>query len=139
MAAPTSVEDYLAALPETPRAALEKLRKTIKAAAPEATETISYQMPTFKEHGRFLVSYAAFKDHCSLFPASTKVLEAHGQELKPYFSGKGTLRFTADKPIPAALVKKIVKTRIDRTQHSGVVDADLRASRLGAGRQACAP
>ena len=87
MAAPTSVEDYLAALPEAPRAALEKLRMTIKAAAPEATETISYQMPTFKQHGRFLVSYAAFKDHCSLFPASTKVLEAHGEELKPYFTG----------------------------------------------------
>src|SRR2546421_5245263 len=91
VAAPTSVEDYLAALPEAPRAALEKLRKTIKAAAPEATETISYQMPTFKEHGRFLVSYAAFKDHCSLFPASKAVLEACGEELKPYFSGKGTL------------------------------------------------
>jgi uncharacterized protein YdhG (YjbR/CyaY superfamily) len=113
MAAPTSVEDYLAALPEASRATLEKLRATIKAVAPEATETISYQMPTFKDHGRFLVSYAAFKDHCSLFPASGKVLEAHGEELKPYFSGKGTLRFTADKPIPAALVKKIVKTRIE--------------------------
>ena len=65
MATPTSVEDYLAALPEEPRTALEKLRKTIKAAAPDATETISYQMPAFKDHGRFLVSYAAFKDHCS--------------------------------------------------------------------------
>ncbi|MBI3456785.1 MAG: DUF1801 domain-containing protein [Candidatus Rokubacteria bacterium] len=105
MAGPTSVENYLAALPEAPRATLEKLRKTIKAAAPEATETISYQMPAFKLHGRFLVSHAAFKDHCSLFPASTKVLEAHGEALKPYFSGKGTLRFTADKPIPAALVR----------------------------------
>jgi uncharacterized protein YdhG (YjbR/CyaY superfamily) len=113
MAGPTSVEDYLASLPEAPRAALEKLRDTIKAAAPQATETISYQMPTFKDHGRFLVSYAAFKDHCSLFPASRKVLEAHGEALKPYFSGKGTLRFTPDKPIPAALVKKIVKTRIE--------------------------
>jgi uncharacterized protein YdhG (YjbR/CyaY superfamily) len=116
MATPTSVEDYLAALPEAPRAILEKLRNAIKAAAPEATETtetISYQMPTFKQDGRFLVSYAAFKAHCSLFPASAKVLEAHGEELKPYFSGKGTLRFTADRPIPAALVKKIVKTRIE--------------------------
>src|SRR5688500_18019315 len=113
MPGPTSVDDYLAALPEAPRAALEKLRETIKAAAPEATETISYQMPTFKQDGRFLLSYAAFKDHCSLFPASAKVLEAHGEELKPYFSGKGTLRFTADRPIPAALVKKIVKTRIE--------------------------
>ena len=113
MAAPTSVEDYLAALPEAPRAALEKLRKTIKAAAPEATETISYQMPTFKLHGRFLVSFAAFKDHCSLFPASAKVLEAHGEELKPYFSGKGTIRFTVDEPLSAALVKAIVRTRIE--------------------------
>jgi uncharacterized protein YdhG (YjbR/CyaY superfamily) len=113
MAAPRSVEDYLAALPEESRIALERLRKTIKAAAPKATETISYQMPTFKDQGRFLVSYAAFKDHCSLFPASEAVMEALGEELKPYFSGKGTLRFTADKPIPAGLVRKIVKTRIE--------------------------
>jgi uncharacterized protein YdhG (YjbR/CyaY superfamily) len=113
MAGPTSVEDYLAALPEPPRSALEKLRKTIKAAAPEATETISYQMPTFKLDGRFLVSYAAFKEHCSLFPASGKVLEACGEELKPHFSGKGTIRFTADKPLSSALVRKIVETRIE--------------------------
>jgi uncharacterized protein YdhG (YjbR/CyaY superfamily) len=113
MAGPTSVEEYLAALPETPRAALEKLRQTIKAAAPEATETITYQMPTFKLDGRFLVSYAAFKEHCSLFPASAKVLEAGGEELKPHFSGKGTIRFTVDKPLPSALVRKIVKTRIE--------------------------
>jgi uncharacterized protein YdhG (YjbR/CyaY superfamily) len=113
MAAPSSVEEYLAALPEAPRAALEKLRKTIKASAPEATETISYQMPAFKLNGRFLVSYAAFKNHCSLFPASAKVLEEHGEELKPYFSGKGTIRFTTDKPLPSALVKKIVKARIE--------------------------
>ena len=97
MAAPTSVEDYLAAAPE----------------ATEATEAISYQMPAFKLHGRFLVSYAAFKDHCSLFPASAKVLEAYGEELKPYFSGKGTIRFTADKPLPTALVKRIVKVRLE--------------------------
>ena len=113
MAAPTSVEDYLAALPEESRAALERLRKTIRAAAPEATETISYQMPAFKDHGRFLVSYAAFKDHCSLFPASRAVMEALGEELTPYFSGKGTIRFQANKPLPVALVKKIVKTRLE--------------------------
>ena len=115
MTAPTGesgVEDYLAVLPEESRAALEKLRRTIRAAAPEATETISYQMPAFKHHGRLLVSYAAFKDHCSLFPASKAVMKAHGDVLKPYFTGKGTLRFHPDKPIPAALVKLIVKTRI---------------------------
>ncbi len=108
----SEVDDYLAALPEEQRAALQKVRETIRAAAPGATETISYQMPTFKHKGRFLVSYAAFKSHCSLFPASQAVMEAHGEALQPYFSGRGTFRFTTDKPIPAALVKKIVKTRI---------------------------
>ena len=119
MADPATVEDYLAALPEKSRAALENLRKTIKAAAPEATEAISYKMPAFKHHGRYVVWYAAFTDHCSLFPASTRVLEAHGEELKAYFSGKGTIRFSADKPIPAALVKKIVKTRLEENAALG--------------------
>lgn len=113
MAAPTSVEQYLAALPAAQRAALEQLRQTIRAAAPEATETISYRMPTFKDQGRMLVSYAAFTDHCSLFPASTMVVEALGDELKPYLSGKATVRFQAGKPIPAALVTKIVKARLE--------------------------
>lgn len=113
MAAPTSVEDYLAALPEESRAALERLRKTIKAAAPEATETISYQMPAFKVHDRLLMSYAAFTNHCSLFPMSNKVIEAHRDELEPYYSGKGTIRFQTDKPLPAALIKKLVKARIE--------------------------
>jgi uncharacterized protein YdhG (YjbR/CyaY superfamily) len=132
MAAPTSVEDYLAALPEETRAALEKLRKTIKAAAPEATETISYQIPAFKVHGRMLVWYSAFKDHCSLFPASKAVIEAHGEALKPYLSGKGTLRFGADRPIPAALVKKIVRTRIERTRPGWVAEATVIRLRAGA-------
>jgi uncharacterized protein YdhG (YjbR/CyaY superfamily) len=113
MATPTSVDEYLAGLPEEQRAALEKLRETIRAAAPQATETISYGMPAFQQDGRFLVSYAAFKDHCSLYPASSAVREALGDEIQPYFSGKGTLRFQADEPIPAALVKKIVKRRLE--------------------------
>jgi uncharacterized protein YdhG (YjbR/CyaY superfamily) len=112
MAGPTGVEDYLAALPEDQRAALGKLRKTIRAAAPEATETISYQMPTFKDHGRVLVYYAAFKDHCSLFPASGAVMDALGEELQPYVSGKGTLRFTVADPIPDRLVRRIVEVRL---------------------------
>jgi uncharacterized protein YdhG (YjbR/CyaY superfamily) len=113
LAEPTSVEDYLAALPDDRRAVLEKLRKTIKAAAPDATETISYQMPALRLDGRFLVSYAAFKDHFSLFPASSSLMETLGDELKPFLAGKGTLRFTAAEPIPAGLVKKIVKARIE--------------------------
>jgi len=112
MATPTSVDDYLSALPTATRAALQTLRRTIRAAAPGATETISYQMPAFKHEGRFLVSFAAFKDHCSFFPASNAVMRSLRKELGPYFSGKGTLRFTAEKPIPTALVKKIVKARL---------------------------
>ena len=113
MAGTSSVEEYIAAIPEGPRAALEELRRTIKAAAPEATEAISYQMPAFKDHGRFLVSYAAFKDHCSLFPASEAVREALGDELEPYLSGKGTIRFHADDPLPAALVRRIIEVRLE--------------------------
>jgi uncharacterized protein YdhG (YjbR/CyaY superfamily) len=116
MAAATSVDEYLAAVPEPVRAALQKLRRTIRAAAPDATETISYEMPTFKLRGRYLVSYAAFKDHCSLFPATGNALEAYGEELEPFFSGKGTLRFTADKPMPSALVRKIVKMAVAESE-----------------------
>lgn len=113
MAAPSSVDEYLAALPSESRAALEQLRRTIRAAAPEATETISYQMPAFRDHGRLLVSYAAFKDHCSLFPMSLKVIETYSEELEPYQAGKGTIRFRVDDPLPAALVEKIVKARME--------------------------
>lgn len=114
MAGASSVEDYLSQVPEEARAALEKLRKTIKAAAPDTTETISYQMPTFKYQGRALVGFAAFKNHCSLFPYSTKVMTTLQEELLPYdTSGNGaTIRFTTDKPLPASLVRKLVKTRI---------------------------
>ena len=115
MAAPTSVEDYLAALPAESRAALQELRKTITAAAPEATETIAYGMPALRDQGRFLVSYAAYQNHYSLFPASEAVIEALGGALKPYLSGIGTIRFPADKPIPAALVTRIVKVRVEET------------------------
>jgi uncharacterized protein YdhG (YjbR/CyaY superfamily) len=114
MAKVTSVDAYLAALPEGPRAALEALRKTIRAAAPEATETIAYDMPAFRNGNRFLVSYAAFKNHCSLF-AGQAVCEAFADELKPYLSGKATIRFPVDKPLPATLVTRIVKMRLEAT------------------------
>ena len=105
-----TVDDYLAALPEQARTTLEKLRKTIKAAAPEATEGISYQMPMYKQHG-MLLGFAAFKNHCSLFPGP-KAIETHKIELSAYVTSKGTIRFPTDKPLPVALVKKLVKTRI---------------------------
>ena len=105
-----TVDDYLAALPEEARATLEKIRKTIKAAAPKATEVISYQIPMYKHHG-MLVGFAAFKDHCSFFPG-TKALATYKDELKAYKTSKGTIRFPIGKPLPAALVKKLVKARV---------------------------
>jgi len=111
MAAP-SVDDYLAALPEDRRALMESLRRTIQAAAPEAIEVISYKMPAFKSHGQFLVSYDAYKNHYSLFPASEAVVEACGDDLKPYLRGRGTISFPVGMPIPAALVTKIVQVRV---------------------------
>ena len=116
MAGPSTVEEYLAALPDDRRVVLEELRATIRAAAPEATETIAYQMPAFRSHGdRFLVSYAAFKRHSSLFPASGAVVEALGEELTPWLSGKGTIRFPVDRPIPLELVTRIVTVRLAET------------------------
>jgi uncharacterized protein YdhG (YjbR/CyaY superfamily) len=108
---PKSIDDYLAALPEDARAALENLRKTIKAAAPKATEVISYQIPAFKHHG-LLVSFAAFKNHCSFYPMSPDVMRAHAADLKGYDISKGTIHFPADRPLPATLVRKLVKARI---------------------------
>ena len=112
MKTPSSVEEYLAGLPDDSRTALEGLRGTIKAAVPEATATISYQMPAFKYQGRMLVYYAAFKEHCSLFPATRAVVDALGDDLKPYLFGKGTIRFTPDKPLSSRLVERIVEARI---------------------------
>jgi uncharacterized protein YdhG (YjbR/CyaY superfamily) len=114
--AANEVDDYLAKLPEEARAALEKLRKTIRAAAPKATEGFSYGIPAFKLHGRPLVSYAALKNHCSFFPMSPAVIEAHRKELEPYGTSKGTIRFSVDKPLPAALVRKLVKARIAESE-----------------------
>ena len=118
MAAAKSVEDYLSQVPDEARVALEELRKKIKAAAPDTIETISYQMPTFKYKGRALVGIAAFKNHCSLFPYSTGVMATLKKDLEPYdTSGNGaTIRFTTDKPLPAALVKKLVKVRIQEIE-----------------------
>jgi uncharacterized protein YdhG (YjbR/CyaY superfamily) len=113
-ATPQTVDDYLAALPEEARATLEKIRKAIKAAAPKATEVISYQMPMYKQDG-MLVGFAAFKNHCSIFPGA-KPMETYKDELKAYKTSKGTIRFPIGKPLPAALVKKLVKTRIAENQ-----------------------
>lgn len=115
--AANDVEAYLAALPEAQRAALEKLRRTIKAAAPDADEVISYRMPMFKHHGP-LVGLAAFPNHCGVYVMSPAVMDAHNDELKTYDTSKGTIRFPASKPLPAALVRKLVKARIAENEAS---------------------
>jgi uncharacterized protein YdhG (YjbR/CyaY superfamily) len=113
MAEPTTVEEYLATLPEDRRTAMESLRQAVRAAAPEATEVISYKMPAMRSHGgQFLVSYDAYKNHYSLFPSTDGMIRELGDELAPYLAGKGTIRFPADRPIPVDLVTKIVKIRV---------------------------
>ena len=108
----SAVDAYLAAVPEPARSTLEKMRVLIRSAAPaEATEAIGYGMPTFRYKGA-LVAYAAFKNHCSLFPMNASLVEAFKEELKEYKTSKGTIQFTVDKPLPAALVKKLVKARV---------------------------
>jgi len=109
---PRAVDAYLAALPDAPRRALEDLRRTIRAAAPDADEAIAYDMPAFRVNGRFLVSYGAYKRHCSLFPASAAVMAACGDELRPFVTGRATIQFKAEAPLPAALVRTIVKARL---------------------------
>ncbi len=121
MAGPTTVDEYLADLPDDRRAPVALLRRTVASAAPEATETIAYQMPAFRSHGgQFLVSFAAFKRHYSLFPASDAVVEALGGEIAPYLAGKGTIQFPANRPIPTDLVTRIVQVRLaENAGHGG--------------------
>jgi len=110
------VESYLARCPETHRTTLEKLRATIGSVVPKGTtEAISYGMPAFKYKGA-LVGYAAFKDHCSFFPMSGSLVGDFAEELKAYKTSKGTIQFPIDKPLPAALVKKMVKARIAQNE-----------------------
>jgi uncharacterized protein YdhG (YjbR/CyaY superfamily) len=113
------VDRYLAQVPEQHRATLEKLRKTIRAVAPRASEGISYGIPTFRIEGRPFIWYAAWKNHCSLYPLSDSVLQAHAKHLRGYSTAKGTIRFAPDKPLPAAFVRDLVKQRMAETLEGG--------------------
>lgn len=110
-----NVDEYLDALPEDVRTTLEKLRQTIKAAAPKAEEIISYQIPTYKFKGP-LVHFAAFPDHCSLVVVSKSTIETFKSELKSHKISGTTIHFTADNPLPATLVQRIVKARIKENE-----------------------
>ena len=107
-----TIDEYLATLSEDKRAALQKLRETIKAAAPKAEECISYQLPTFRLDGKMLVAFGATANHCAFYPMSSSTVAAHQDDLKDYDTSKGTIRFQPDHPLPAALVRKLVKARI---------------------------
>ena len=110
-AKPQTIDEYLAPLSNEKRAALEKLRRAIKSAAPKAEECISYQIPAFRLGGRLLVAFGAAANHCAFYPGAFPV-KAHKDELKAYDTSKGTIRFQADSPLPATLVRKLVRTRI---------------------------
>ncbi len=107
----TTIDDYIKAFPNDVQSILEKMRQTIKKAAPEAVEAISYQMPTFKLNGKNLVHFAAFKNHIGFYPTSSGI-EAFKKELSPYKGTKGSVQFPIEEPIPYDLVKKIVIFRV---------------------------
>jgi uncharacterized protein YdhG (YjbR/CyaY superfamily) len=111
-AAPKNVDEYLALVPEPARTTLNKIRAIIRSVVPpEATESLSYGMPAFKYKGP-LFAYAAFKNHCSLFPMNAALIEAFKEDLKGFETSKGTIRFPVDKPPATALIKKLVKARL---------------------------
>ena len=112
-----NVDDYLEALPAKVRVTLEKLRKTIRSAAPMAEEVISYRIPSYKYNGP-LVFFAAYESHCSLFVVNKSILKTFSAELKPYDISGTTIHFTPDHPLPEELVKNIVSTRIGQNEET---------------------
>jgi uncharacterized protein YdhG (YjbR/CyaY superfamily) len=115
---PTTVDEYLSGVGEDKRVVLEQLRKVITAAAPKAEECISYQLPAFRLDGKLLVAFGAAAHHCAFYPMSGSCVEAHKGDLKDYKTSKGTIRFQAEQPLPAALVRKLVKARIAENRAS---------------------
>jgi uncharacterized protein YdhG (YjbR/CyaY superfamily) len=112
---PSDIDGYLSQVPEDERAALESLRKTINAAAPQAVEVISYKIPTFKYHGS-LVAFAAQKKHLSFYVMNPDLLRDYSAEVEGYDASGGTIRFSPDRPLPASLVKKLVKARMKENE-----------------------
>ncbi len=110
-----TIDEYIQTFPEDVQKILEKMRQTIKVAAPGAAEAISYQMPTFKLNGKNLVHFAAFQKHIGFYPQPSGT-EAFQKELAPYKSGKGSIQFPLDKPIPYDLIEKIVKFRVKENE-----------------------
>ena len=113
------VDAYLAALPDDQRQVLQKLRADVARLVPDAVETISYAMPAFKVDGRFFLSYAAWKQHCSIYAIDDRLLERHADAIRGYGRTKGALHFTADKPLPDALLEDLVRLRVAEARAKG--------------------
>lgn len=122
-----TIDEYIRTFPRDVQGILEKMRQTIRKAVPEATEAISYQMPTIKLNGKNLVHFAAFKNHIGFYPIPSGI-EAFKKELSPYKQGKGSVQFPIDRPIPYDLVKKIV---IFRAKENRIRYQSARFSRIG--------
>lgn len=114
-----TVDEYLAAAPKDKRAALTKLRSAIKAAAPKATESISYGIVGYKQNGERVAYFGYWKDHIALYGTSGRFIKTHAAELEPYVQSKGTIQFPSDKPLPVGLVTKIVKARVAEVGKAG--------------------
>ena len=110
-----TVSEYMSSIPATTKSILETLRKAVKEAAPDAEEVISYNIPTHKHNGTYLIYFAGFKEHVSLYPIP-KGNEGFKKEISPYVAGKGTIKFPIDKPLPLSLISKIVKVSIKANQ-----------------------
>jgi uncharacterized protein YdhG (YjbR/CyaY superfamily) len=130
---PKTIDEYMRTLSPDKRAALQRLRRDIHAAAPGLEECISYQVPAFRLGGRMLVAFGGAASHCAFYPGS--IVGAFRKELVPFDTAKGTIRFQADKPLPASLVRKIVKARI-AAYAAGSRPAAKRATRHPATRGA---
>jgi uncharacterized protein YdhG (YjbR/CyaY superfamily) len=120
---PQTIDEYLAPLSKDERAALEKLRKDIKSAAPKAEECISYQLPGLRLDGRMLASFGAWTDHCAFYPGAFPI-EANKKDLGAYKTSKGTIQFPAEKPLPATLVRKLIKSGIAQRAAKQLLKAD---------------
>jgi uncharacterized protein YdhG (YjbR/CyaY superfamily) len=113
---PKTIDEYLAVMSDDKRAALEKLRKTIRSIVPKAEECISYGLPAFRLDGKPLVFFGASANHCAFYPGSGSTVTDHKNELKDYETTKGSIHFQPEKPLPAGLVRKLIKARIQENQ-----------------------
>lgn len=136
MAKYANVDEYMARLPQDRRAVMEQIRRAITETAPEAREVIAYNMPAVRLGDRFLASYEAYKEHYSIFPWTERMTAEIGDELRPFISGKGTLRFPAKDPIPIELVRRIIEIRLGEVRDRG---EGQTATRPGSGRTRTAP